>query len=215
MIIAALCVGMPLAQGETENVQTIAVPKLDAVIKLDGHLGEDVWAKAVVFPVNEAHIGAALPGCETTVRIWRSADTLYLGFRCENPSLPVDLHAERRARDQGSVCSDENIEIFIRTPVGDEPTRQCVFNALGSVYDGTFSAGPRSEWDGDWICATTVVRGAWYAEVAIPFSDLGGTPPYILINCCRAGYGARGAKWNTAWKAPGYFKPVFRIDLTP
>jgi len=212
-MLAALGACMSLACGAADDIQTIAVPKLDVAVELDGQMREDAWSKAASFPVNEAVIGKVQPGCETTVKVWRSADALYLGFRCENPYLPLFLKAGKRSRDDGSVCSDECIEIFIRTPAGAEPTRQLVVNALGSIYDGTFSSGFQSDWNGTWTCATSVARGAWYAEVKIPFADLGGKPESILINCARAGYGKNGVNWNSVWKAPGYHKPLLKIVL--
>ena len=197
-----------------DDIQTIAVPKSDDAIELDGRMTEAVWSKAALFPMGDATSGTVQPGCGTSIRLWRSVDALYLGFRCENPYLPLFLKAGRSARDSGA-CSDENIEIFIRTPAGKEPTRQFVVNALGSIYDGTFSSGYQADWNGAWTCATSVARGAWYAEVRIPFSDLGGNPKEILINAGRAGYGKNDAKWNAVWKAPGYFKPLLRIVLEP
>jgi hypothetical protein len=211
-LMATFCVCMPLRPCDADDIQTIAVPQSNETIELDGRLSEAVWSRAALFPVNETARGAIQPGCGTSVRLWRSADALYLGFRCENPYLPLFLKAENRPRD-GSAYSDEDIEIFIRTPAGEEPTRQLIVNALGSVYDGTFSSGPRADWNGAWTCVTSVVRGAWYAEVRIPFSDLGGSPKEILINCARAGYGKDGLTWNAVWKAPGYFKPSIRIPL--
>ena len=211
-MLAALGVCMSWACGAADDIQTVAVPKLDVAVELDGQMREDAWSKAASFPVNEAVRGQVQPGCEATVKIWRSADALHLGFRCENPYLPLFLKAENRSRDS-TAYSDECIEIFMRTPAGAEPTRQFVFNALGSIYDGTFSSGNRADWNGAWTCATSVVRGAWYAEVKIPFADLGGDPKEVLINIARAGYGKDGANWNSVWKAPGYHKPLLKIVL--
>ncbi len=84
---------------------------------------------------------------------------------------------------------------------------------MGSQYDGDFDAGPSSIWDGEWEVAARVVRGAWYAEVRIPYTDL-GNPDRIRMNIGRVGYGKDGESWLTAWKAPGWFKPLFEIDLT-
>ena len=213
VIFAAACL-LRCGADETNEILTVAVPKLEGDIELDGHMRDAAWSKAASFAVNEAAIGKVQAGCETTGKIWRSADALYLGFRCENPYLPQVLKAEVRPRD-GAAYGDECLEIFIKTPLGKEPTRQIVLNALGSVYDGMFSAGPQADWNGVWTCATSVARGAWYAEVKIPFADLGGQPESIMINCCRAGYGRGADKWNSAWKAPGYFKPVVKIVLGP
>jgi hypothetical protein len=43
-------------------------------------------------------------------------------------------------------------------------------------------------------------------------SDL-GRPGYILINCTRVSYGQGRKSRLSAWQAPGWFDPVFRIDL--
>ncbi len=208
----AAVLAAPLPAEETPPA-ALAIPRLSAELTLDGLLQEPVWQQAAEFPFNEPHpkFNETLPdGCEGTVRIWRDEDHLYLGFRIENPFLPLHLKAATRARD-GSVYSDECIEVFFDLGSGSPATRQLAANALGSIYDGDFDSGPNPAWDGDWKVAATVVRGAWYSEWKIPHSDLAHAASF-RINCARVGHGRDGAAWWATWKAPGWFKPYFQID---
>ena len=202
---AALC---PLLADEP---LTVDVPKFDAKIELDGFLRDAVWDKAPVFELGPVKDAVPL-GCGTTLRLWRDSAALYLGFRCENPALPLFLKAKQRP-DDGPAYADEDLEIFIDIQSGANPTRQFVVNALGSAYDGTYHNGVNADWNGQWRRAAAMVRGAWYAELRIPFSDLGGHPDSVLISCCRVGYGKGGQQWMAAWQAPGWFKPVVRLNL--
>lgn len=215
-IMATIAWALALTASAADDTTSVKVPRLSGSIVLDGRLDEAVWSKAPSFEISEEladgkATGRRLgPGHQTFVRLWRDGDALYLGFRCENPDLPMFLNAYPKRRD-GAVWDDENVEIFVRSE--DEPlNRQFTFNLLGSVYDGTWGAAVSAEWNGDWQVATTVVRGAWYAEMRIPFSTLSAADA-ILINCCRSSFDACGQRRSSAWKAPGWFAPLIRIKL--
>jgi hypothetical protein len=212
MIAAVLAATATLADDAAGVIAK--VPRFNESVTLDGRLDEAVWSKAPSFEIGEEVAdGKATgkrpgPGHRTFVRLWRDGDALYLGFRCENPDLPMFLNAYPKRRD-GPVWDDECVEIFVRSECAPR-NRQFTFNPLGSVYDGTWGAAVSAEWNGDWQVATSVVRGAWYAETRIPFSTLGGADA-ILINCCRLGCDANGQRRPSAWKAPGWFAPLIRI----
>lgn len=214
-LVATICL-ISVAITADESVNDIDVPKLKGNVEIDGRLDEEPWSKAAVFQIDEEVAGGKAtgkrfgPGYQTNLKIWRDDDALYLGFRCENPDVPMFLNAYSRLRDE-AVFSDECIEIFVRVD-GACPTRQFVFNAFGDLYDGTWDGGVSKDWNGDWQVATSVVRGAWYAEVRIPFSTLGNNDS-ILINCARSSYGGNGERRSSTWKAPGWFAPKMRIKL--
>lgn len=216
-LLAAGCLVRPGRSDPAADADTLAIPLVDGPVRLDGRLDEPAWKQAAEFPMNEPVGADALPpGWASSVRIGRDAEALYLGFRIENPDIPRFVNAHERGRDE-PVYADECLEIFIDTGAGRPATRQLIVSARGSRYDGEYDLGrqtPRSDWDGDWEAATRLVRGAWYAEIRIPFTDFGDVAS-VRINCGRAGYTQTGEKVFSAWRAPGWFQPFFRIVLKP
>jgi cellulose/xylan binding protein with CBM9 domain len=216
LILAIFCNAfmglMTLAETSTKP---ISIRKHNKPIEIDGLLTENIWTTTNSVPLADVISKTAVipPGFGTFVKIWRSDKALYLGFRCETPFAPL-LKTEKRFRD-GNAYSDECIEIFI-DPKNGKKSRQFVLNASGSPYDGFFFVG--GGWNGSWQCATSISRGVWFAEIKIPFTDLGGVPKdgnKLLINCCRVAYGKNGIKkWITVLKKPGYFAPRVPIQIT-
>jgi len=208
ILSAAFCLCLAVFNIRAAENNEIAVPKFDFDIKIDGKMSADVWIKVPVYQINEPEKGNIPAGCGTSLRLWKSGKALYLGFRCESPYSPF-LKTEERYRD-GAVYSDECIEIFVNTGM-DPPLRQIVFNPSGSVYDG-YAIGEK-KWDGDFRCVTSVSRGVWTAELAIPFSDFANAKS-ITINCHRIGcLKDNDERWVAAWKAPALFSPYFKINL--
>lgn len=192
----------------------LQVPLAAAPLVLDGVLDEPAWSRSATFPMNDPVRAPLPPGWEAEIRLLRDAGNLYLGFRIANPYVPMFVKSHERVHDD-TVYSDECIEIFIDTGQGDPATRQLIVNAHGSRYDGYWWAGGNSsDWDGDWQAATRIVRGAWYAELRVPFSDFAPATS-IKINAARVSYTREGQTRTSAWQAPGWFAPHFRIDLHP
>ncbi len=190
--------------------EDVAVPKLNEQINLNGKLTEAVWRKisahpmAEVEPLNNAEKEIP-PGCASSLKIWRTSDALYFGFRFEHPYSPM-LKMEKRGRDS-SVWDDECVELFFDVG-GETAERQICINPFGNIYD---SAGRNSSWNGKMRCAATVSRGVWTVELEIPFADMDYAKS-LLVNCTRKGF-ISGTHWYAAWKNPGHFAPHFKINL--
>lgn len=216
ILLTFACLISPV-RADSADAEVLDIPRVDGSVTIDGRLDESVWKQAAEFTMNEPVGADTLPrGWASSVRIGRDAAALFFGFRIENPDIPRFVNARPRGRD-ASVYSDECIEIFVNTGAGRPTTRQFIVSAYGSQYDGEYDLGRHAtstDWNGTWEAATLFVRGAWYAELRIPYTDLGNVES-ILINCSRASYNQKGEKVLSAWRAPGWFQPSFKIRLAP
>lgn len=130
---------------------------------IDGSLNDECWKKSTkigdfsIFGTDE------LAKNQTEVYICRSSDTIFIGFRCFEPS-PESIKAKTQKRDSSEIFQDDELEIFISSKEEGVPYYHLVFNALGVQYDAQIQD---VRWNGDWRVETSSEEKAWTAEVAI------------------------------------------------
>jgi hypothetical protein len=162
---------------------TVPAVRLDTTITVDGVLDERAWSRAALLtgfslyaPVDQR------PAPDSTeVRVWYSAEALYVGVRAFEP------HGEVRATlaDRDKVSSDDNVEIHLDTFDDRKRAFVLIVNPLGVQADGTkneaggfipgANVGPgQTDLSADfiWQSRGRVVPGGYEVELRIPFSSL-------------------------------------------
>lgn len=102
---------------------------------------------------------------DTTVRLMRDSENLYLGFDCPQ-SAPKAPPPEKDQKDEPWTWGD-HIEIFIGD--GAESYYQLNVDCHGRRFD---AHGFDKKWKGDWRVATKITPQGWKALAVIPFSTL-------------------------------------------
>lgn len=162
---------------------SVALPRIEATIVVDGTLDEPVWARAAVlngFSLYAPADGRPAPD-STEVRVWYSSDAIYFGIRAY--ADPGTVAATLADRDR--ISSDDNVEIHLDT--FHERNRAFVFivNPLGIQADGTKSEGGgfipgsnvgpgQNDLSADFLWESRGHLTAWgyEVEVRIPFAAL-------------------------------------------
>jgi len=162
---------------------TVAIPKIETDIVVDGNLDEAVWRQAAVLtgfslysPVDQR------PAPDSTeVLVWYSSSAIYFGIRAFEPHGAVTATLADRDR----ISADDNIEIHLDT--FDERNRAFVFlvNPFGVQADGTknetggFVPGSNvmpgmNDLSADfvWQSRGRLMEAGYVVEVRIPFSSL-------------------------------------------
>ena len=162
---------------------TVAIPKIEADIVVDGNLDEAVWRQAAVLtgfslysPVDQR------PAPDSTeVLVWYSSNAIHFGIRAFEPHGAVTATLADRDR----IAADDNIEIHLDT--FDERNRAFVFlvNPLGVQADGIknetggFVPGSNvmpgmNDLSADfvWQSRGRLMEAGYVVEVRIPFGSL-------------------------------------------
>ncbi|MEW6750662.1 MAG: hypothetical protein AB1505_06760 [Candidatus Latescibacterota bacterium] len=155
--------------------RTAAVAPLAAGVAppaMDGALQEAAWR---IEP-----LAAFLPPVDTegqpqgtTAWVTHDDQALYVALRCAEPDSTV---AAGRLRDD-EVWNGDTVELFLSLGDAPEPYAHFILNPDNVQWDG-MSGGQigDSSWDGSWRSAVGREPGAWAAELAIPWADVGGAP---------------------------------------
>jgi len=180
--LAAASPANPVYNGRAGQT-TLAPPRLEADVTIDGQLTEPVWQRAALLtgfseytPVDQR------PAPDSTeVYVWYSRDAIYFGIRAYEPHGPVAATLADRDR----VSADDNVELHLDT--FDERNRALVFivNPLGVQADGTKSeaggfipgsnvAPGQNDLSADfvWQSRGHVTEWGYEVEIRIPFSSL-------------------------------------------
>lgn len=162
---------------------SVALPRIDTTVVVDGRLDEPVWAQAAIlngFSLYAPSDGRPAPD-STEVRVWYSRDAMYFGIRAY--AEPGTVAATLADRDR--ISSDDNVEIHLDT--FHERNRAFVFivNPLGIQADGTKSEGGgfipgsnvgpgQNDLSADflWESRGHVTEWGYEVEVRIPFATL-------------------------------------------
>ncbi|HXD48959.1 MAG TPA: DUF5916 domain-containing protein [Gemmatimonadaceae bacterium] len=162
---------------------SVAVPRFETDVAVDGRLDEPVWARAALLtgfslyqPVDQR------PAPDSTeVRVWYSTNAIYFGIRAFEPHGAVAATLADRDR----ISADDNVEIHLDT--FDERNRAFVFivNPLGVQADGTKNetggfipgsnvAPGQNDLSADfvWQSKGRVTDAGYEVEVRIPFASL-------------------------------------------
>src|SRR5215831_882077 len=116
---------------------TVAIPKIEADVVVDGNLDEGVWRQAAVLtgfslysPVDQR------PAPDSTeVLVWYSSSAIYFGIRAFEPHGGGSaVHATLADRDR--ISGDDNVEIHLDTFHDQRRAFVFIVNALGVQADG-------------------------------------------------------------------------------
>jgi len=139
-------------------------------LTLDGNLNDSIWQ--TVPRLREFSPLQSQPNDDPTITESKAAfddEHLYLAFRCVVEDVRL-LHAKGAQKDDNEVSNGECIEVSIRRGERQLPFRFIV-NPRNVRWDGQ---GDFSDWNGRWLSAAQISQKEWTAEVAIPWTTLGG-----------------------------------------
>jgi hypothetical protein len=178
-----LAAAQPAVYNGRAGETSVALPKIEAMVAVDGRLDEAAWAHAAVlngFSLYAPADGRPAPD-STEVRVWYSSDAIYFGIRAF--ADPGTVAATLADRDR--IGSDDNVELHLDT--FHERNRAFVFivNPLGVQADGTKSEGGgfipgsnvgpgQNDLSADfvWDSRGHVTPWGFEVEVRIPFATL-------------------------------------------
>lgn len=166
----------------------IAAFSMDAPL-IDGDLSEAPWQSATTLDSFRDIAGADTPS-KTTAKVLRAGDTLFIAITASTASR-IELDGYRAPRDS-DIYTGECVEVFVDPGASLRSYFHFIVNPANAVRDEVGDKGgapPYDDtWNGAWRSATRIADDAWYAEIAIPFSDLGlepGRPALVGLNVCR------------------------------
>jgi hypothetical protein len=143
--------------------------------KVDGRLDEELWDLAPPsgnFVQREPHAGA--PASERTeFRILYDDRKIYFGIWAFD-SDPGGIRASEMKRDSGLKKGDR-LTVVIDTFHDRRNGFYFGTNPLGAYKDAQYTDNARvtnNDWNAVWECRTTIDDRGWYAEIAIPLSQL-------------------------------------------
>ena len=173
---------------EYQNRPLVGIPMLEAPAKLTGDLSAPAWKDAAALAMNDPSTGKPQK-YETTARVFCTADALYFGFRCAEPSAePLVTKGELWNRDEVEIfiepCKDTLQRAYHQIMVDSVGNTEC---ARQHVYKRWFEEKALTEpWTPGIEVKTLRVAGAWTAEVRIPFAELKMSDPASGASSARA-----------------------------
>ena len=175
VIAALLAAANQTLPTEAEAPQSTTALRTSAPIRLDGHLNEDDWRRAV--PLDrffETYPGDRTSAPErTAVRMLYDDRFLYVGFRLDLADRS-GLRTPFVRRDKvGS--SHDYVQVYLDPQGSRRGSYLFRVNARGTRTDGYQNEAQQSETldpDYDWDVATSVDSHGWSAELRIPLSTL-------------------------------------------
>lgn len=167
---------------------SVAIPRLDATIQVDGVLDEAAWNQAAVLggfshfqPID------GVPAEDSTeIRVWYSATAIHFGVRARDAG--GEIHATLADRDH--IFSDDYVQFFLGTFNDGRQSFMFAVNPLGVQADGAlvergvtsgggFMGGssaaresPDLSPDYVFLSKGRLVEGGYEVEIAIPFKSL-------------------------------------------
>jgi len=174
---------------------------------IDGKLDDACWAKAEESKPMTDEYGFPLK-LQTTFKICRKDDVLYLGIRCGNEpgkSKKSGGGADgKNVHDRVNLWHGENIEVFIDPDNDDTPAYYqfilTPFDQTGDLFN-TRPQDPERQWDPEYEVKSVWLDDAWTIEYALPLSifDLTDT---IYQNIGLNVHRVDGTYWGIgAWSA--------------
>lgn len=149
-----------------------AIPAVEAPVRIDGALDEDVWQQAWTTTLDyEVNPGENIPApVRTEVLVMHDAGRLYVGIRAFDPE-PSAIRAHLSDRDQ--AWADDWAGVVLDTFNDERRNYLFVVNPRGVQMD-QIEHWPTGDtpWDGIWTSAAVITDWGWSAEIEIPFSTL-------------------------------------------
>lgn len=178
---------------------------------IDGKLDDEAWQKTP--PLNafvpQVMAPAGAQAVPTTARATYDDNNLYAAIDCADADMS-GLIITGTGKDS-NIWLGDTIELFLTTSSESlYDYRHFILNPANAQWDG--KAPPDNgdvSWNADWKSAVEKNPTSWSAEIAIPWSALGGKPAPGTIrfaNICRQ---RRASEWSS-WSAvvDGFLDPV-------
>jgi hypothetical protein len=169
-------VALPFLAGgaAAEEAWVMRAGRADAPPVIDG-VWEETWAAgepATGFRQYRPALNASALR-DTEVYVLYDDEALYLGWICYEEAADR-LAASATVRDM-YMNDDDAVNVMLDANNDRQSAYDFIINWRGVRYDGSMAkdgsvGGPA--WDGFWEAATSVGEGAWYCEMAIPWSSL-------------------------------------------
>ena len=151
--------------------------------EIDGKLNEGAWKNAPEFRDFVLLRKKESPSAETSVKLLADRKNLYLGITCREP---VKVSNSDKMNSP-AIWKGDVVEIFFGPRSNDRLLSQFAIGAGGGRYSTRGGSEIRNY--ENWEARTSEAPGVWYAEVKIPFSELGWNNPgngdMIAFNVCR------------------------------
>jgi Domain of unknown function (DUF5916) len=153
---------------------TVRAVRLDAPLKVDGHLDEEIYS--LVQPITDFIQQEPREGTPATEKtdawIFFDAGSLYIAARCWDSHPEREIANELR-RDNGNVLGNENFTFVIDTLHDRRNGYLFQTNPLGALRDMVVTDDQQnSSWNGIWFVKTGRFERGWTLEVEIPFKTL-------------------------------------------
>jgi hypothetical protein len=121
---------------------TVAVPRVDTAITVDGTLQSPVWQQAALLTgFSEYQPVDGVPAEDSTqVLVWYSKDAIYFGIRAYELHGPP--HATHANRDR--IDGDDNVQLILSPFIHSHQALVFAVNPYGVQEDGTITEGVRT-----------------------------------------------------------------------
>ena len=144
--------------------------------RIDGKLDDLCWQKSQVATNFISPKTKGLAEAKTSFYVAYDRKRLYFAFLCEEPYLNRVRIKEKRS--DGRVWRDDSLEILIDTDDDQKVDYHFLTNIAGTKYDARINYLEEKErvdrgWNSTWEVRVNQGKGAWSAEAAIPFQELG------------------------------------------
>jgi hypothetical protein len=211
--IAMSLMAFAICAAPAEEPKWFSAPALDKAPDLALGLNDPAWAKALRIPFSKLEDAPGDTAKYPTESYWLYANgSLFVGFKCVNPSSPRLWVTPDQLRDTG-IYTKESVELFVGDVSGDL-YYQLIVDAAGNIFDGKRSD---HKWNGDWKHKVDRQAGYWTVVYEIPGSILSTiwTPgSFVTIDVTRHGFDPDGSGGEaTAISPPGVHSPEDRVFL--
>lgn len=180
----------------------LAIAAAEGEITIDGKLDEAAWKTAATAGRFLSTDGASWAAHETTFRICRDDEAVYLAFRCEQEGAD---RLEGRIAERDWRNLSEDCLIFYLDPVRDGKSRFCFGTTAAGVPSDYRAPGGvvDTAWNPEWKRAVTRDAEGWTFEVRIPFAILGIVPePGMEIGLNVIRLATAGERQYSGWFIP-------------
>ncbi|UCH36160.1 MAG: hypothetical protein JSV65_07355 [Armatimonadota bacterium] len=146
---------------------------------IDGNLNEPVWRATrprepfLPYVTNPNDTVQAA----TTARVTYDEENLYIALQCEEPE-PGAMRILGEKRDDTGVWLGDSVDIFLSVGEGPTPFIHLILNAAGVKWDAYCTEGAEDlGFNPEWESAVAIGDSAWFAEVALPWSEMKVSAP--------------------------------------
>ena len=155
---------------------TVRAIRLDAPLRLDGELDEEVYSQNQPFGgFIQAAPTSGAPSSERT-DVWVTYDEthIYITCRCWDSAPASQWIVNELRRDSNGLRNNEHFGVMLDTYYDRRSGSMFYANPLGgrSDYAVVDEGGPNLDWNPVWDVATGRFEGGWTLEMAIPFKSL-------------------------------------------